>query len=134
MKGYLVSAALLALAFLSLSGCAPAVRYSPDEIKDFPPEVQQDIREGQVAMGMTTQQVRYALGAPTTVNVISPSLEGKPREEWIYSSGVGVLVKRRLVFVDGKLADIYPEPEQPAEKAQPEQSDEKTQDRQSDQK
>jgi hypothetical protein len=126
MKVYLVCAAFL-IASWSISGCTSAVRYSPDEIKNYPPEIQQSIREGRVMMGMTTRQVRYALGAPATINVISPSLEGKPREEWIYSSGVGVFVKKRLVFVDGRLVDVYPEPEQPA---QPEQKSEKTQDEQ----
>jgi hypothetical protein len=124
MKIYFVCAAFLIIAAWSLSGCTSAVRYSPDEIKSYPPEIQQSIREGRVMMGMTTRQVRYALGAPATINVISPSLEGKPREEWIYSTGVGVFVKKRLVFVDGRLVDIYPEPQQPA---QPETQDEKTQ-------
>lgn len=126
MKSRLVYAALFIVAFWSFSGCSSAVRYSPDEIKDYPPAVQETIRQGQVSMGMTTQQVRYALGSPTVINIISPSLEGKPREEWIYSSGIGVFVKRRLLFVDGKLTDIYPEPERPAEKKQ----DEKKQDEQ----
>lgn len=130
MKRHFFLVGLLVLGFC-ISGCASAVRYSPDEIKDYPPDVQQNIRQGDVVMGMTTQQVRYALGSPTTVNVLSPSLEGKPREEWIYTSTVGFIVKRRLLFVDGKLADIYPEPgpsaettqqaDQPAEKAKDEQ-------------
>jgi hypothetical protein len=128
MKIYIVCAALLIAAW-SLSGCTSAVRYSPDEIKNYPPEIQQSIREGRVMMGMTTRQVRYTLGAPATVNVISPTLDGKPREEWIYSTGVGVFVKTRLLFVDGRLADVYPEQEQPAQK-QPEQQNEKTQDEQ----
>lgn len=125
MKDHLLVAILVVFAFC-YSGCASEVRYSPDEIKGYPPEVQENIRQGDVAMGMTTQQVRYALGSPTTVNVLSPSLEGRPREEWIYSSSVGFVVKRRLLFVDGKLADVYPEgertkpAEQPAEKTQDE--------------
>ncbi len=124
MKSHFFFAMLLVLAFCF--GCASsAVRYSPDEIKDYPPNVQESIRQGDVLMGMTTQQVRYALGSPATVNVLSPSLEGKPREEWIYTSSVGFVVKRRLLFVDGKLVDVYPE----AEKQQPaEQPAEKTQD------
>ncbi len=115
MKKYFFLAILLTLAW----GCASAVRYSPDEIKDYPPEIQQYIRDGDVAMGMTTQQVRYALGSPSIVNILSPSLEGKPREEWIYSASIGFVVKRRLLFIDGKLADVYPEGERPAEASQP---------------
>ncbi len=112
MKRHFFFAFLLILAFC-FSGCSSAVRYSPDEIKDYPPDVQQRIRQGDVVMGMTSQQVRYALGSPATVNVLTPSLDGKPREEWIYSATVGFVVKRRLLFVEGKLTDIYPEPERP---------------------
>ncbi len=117
MKSHFFFAMLPVLAFCFLGCAQQTVRYSPDEIKDYPTAIQQSIRQGDVVMGMTTQQVRYALGSPATVNVLAPSLEGKPREDWIYSSSVGFVVKKRLLFVDGKLADIYPESErqQPAE-------------------
>lgn len=112
MKKYLIYAALFITAVSSLSACAANVRYSPDEIKNYPPAVQEQIRQGDIAIGMTTQQVRYSMGSPTTVNVISPSQDGKPREEWIYSS-LSVFMKKRLLFIDGKLADIYPEVRRP---------------------
>jgi len=70
---------------VSLSGCTKSVRYSQDEIKDFPPEVQEQIKQGTVALGMTIQQVRFAWGPPSEINVLQPSEDGKPREEWIYS-------------------------------------------------
>lgn len=108
MKKYLLYATLFIAAVFSLSACAANVRYTPDEIKDYPPVVQEQIRQGDIAMGMTTQQVRYSLGPPTTVNVISPTLDGKPREEWIYSS-LSLFMKKRLLFIDGKLVDIFPE-------------------------
>lgn len=98
----------LTLTFWSLSSCTTAVRYSPEELKDYPPDVQDQIRQGNVSVGMTIQQVRYAWGAPSTVHVLTPTIEGKLREEWIYSSGI--LMQRRLLFVDGTLFDIFPAP------------------------
>ncbi|HYA31208.1 MAG TPA: hypothetical protein VED67_00505 [Thermodesulfovibrionales bacterium] len=108
MKRYLFVVLLSSFALWFLSGCTTAVRYSPEEIKDYPPDIQEEIRQGNVSAGMTTQQVRYAWGAPATVNILAPSQEGKPREEWIYSSSI--LVTKRLLFVDGKLFDIFPAP------------------------
>ena len=123
MKKCLFCVLFLSLILWSLSGCTSAVRYSPEEIKDYPPSVQEQIRLGNVEAGMTTQQVRYAWGSPSTVNVLSPTQDGKPREEWIYSQSI--FVQRRLLFVDGKVFDIFPAPkvqplpqeqQQPAEK------------------
>jgi hypothetical protein len=111
MKKALFFVLLLTLVFASFMGCSKTVRYSPEEIKDYPPAVQEQIRQGNVVIGMTTQQVRYTWGPPSTVNVIAPTPDGKPREEWIYGSmGMGVFMERRLLFVDGKLVDIFPEP------------------------
>jgi hypothetical protein len=114
MKKCLFFVLPLTLTLWSLWGCTSSVRYSPDEIKDYPPALQEQIRQGNVAVGMTPQQVRYAWGPPTTVNVLAPTQEGRPREEWIYSTGI--FVQRRLLFVDGKLFDIFPEA-----KSQPQQ-------------
>jgi len=88
----------------SLSGCVDSIRYSPDEIKVFPPAVQENIKRGEIAPGMTQQQVRYAWGSPAEVNVLKPSDDGKYREEWIYTK-IGLL-KTQLIFVDGKLVHI----------------------------
>ena len=108
MKKTLFFALFLTLGLWTLLGCATTVRYSPEEIKGYPPAVQQQIQQGNVVVGMTPQQVRYAWGSPTTANVMTPALDGKMREEWLYSSGI--FVQRRLLFVDGKLFDIFPEP------------------------
>lgn len=116
MKNYLLSVSFLVLAFWSFSGCAPAVRYSPDEIRDYPPAVQENIRQGNVMTGMTPRQVRYAWGAPSTINILSPTEEGKQKEEWIYSAGV--FVQKRILFIDGKVVDIYPEPKRVGETKQ----------------
>jgi hypothetical protein len=119
MKKHLFFGFLTALALSALLGCASTVRYSPDEIKGYPPEIQEQIQQGNVVVGMTPQQVRYAWGSPTTVNVLAPAQDGKLREEWLYSQSI--FVQRRLLFVDGKLFDIFPEPK-PAPAPTPEPS------------
>jgi len=108
MKKALFFALFLTLSLWTLLGCTTTVRYSPEEIKGYPPAVQEQIQQGNVVVGMTPQQVRYAWGPPTTANVMAPTQDGKMREEWLYSSGI--FVQRRLLFVDGKLFDIFPGP------------------------
>ena len=95
------------LFFLLQVGCAKSIRYSADEIKDFPPEIQEHVKKGEVMPGMTPQQVRYAWGAPDSIRNLEP-LDGKTREEWIYSAkGVmGVIATKLLLFLDGKLIYI----------------------------
>ncbi|MGD0282239.1 MAG: hypothetical protein ABSB95_07750 [Dissulfurispiraceae bacterium] len=87
-----------------MCGCASTARYSNDEIKDYPPEVQEKITKGEIMPGMTPQQVRYSWGSPNQVNALEPE-KGKQKEEWVYSSGMGVF-KTRLIFIDGKLTYI----------------------------
>jgi hypothetical protein len=93
-----------ALLFLLQAGCTKSIRYSEEEIKDFPPSIQEHIIKGEVMPGMTSQQVRYAWGAPDSIKFLEP-LDGKAREEWIYST-MGVFGTRLLVFFDGKLVYI----------------------------
>ena len=96
--------AVLILSFLLGMGCMKSVRYSEDEIKAFPPETQENIRKGQVMLGMSTQEVRYAWGSPASARILEP-FEGKTREEWIYST-LSVYGTRILFFLDGKLVYI----------------------------
>lgn len=94
---------LLIAAFIF--GCASqGVRYTHEEIKNYPPEIQERIAKGEIALGMTKEQVRYAWGNPSSTRVLTPE-KGKQREEWIYSSSLGLL-KSRLIFIDGKLTYI----------------------------
>jgi hypothetical protein len=93
-----------ALLFLLQAGCTKSIRYSEEEIKDFPPTIQEHIIKGEVMPGMTPQQVRYAWGYPDSIKFLEP-LDGKAREEWIYST-MGVFGTRLLVFFDGKLVYI----------------------------
>ena len=112
--------ALLVLMAWSLGGCVSSTaRYSQDEIKGYPPSVQDYIQRGMVAIGMTPPQVRYAWGAPSTINALSPTEDGKKKEEWIYSSGV--FMKKRLLFIEDRLVDIFPAPQQVNEIKQDEQ-------------
>lgn len=85
-------------------GCASTVRYTADEIKGYPPKVQDLIMKGEVAVGMTQPQVRYAWGSPDHSYMLQP-LDGKQREEWVYTYQLG-LKSKRLVFEDGKVAHI----------------------------
>jgi hypothetical protein len=113
VKKFFCFASIL-IAFFSLCACTKTVRYSPDEIKDYPPEIQENIAQGAVMLGMTIPQVRYAWGSPTTIHVLSPSEDGKPREEWLYSNWL--FLDKRLLFVDGKLTDIFPERKNPKQR------------------
>ena len=95
---------LLLIILVAAFGCAKSVRYSQDEIKDYPPQIQEYIKNSQVAVGMTKQQVRYSWGGPHAVNVLTPSGDGKERVEWIY--GKMAFFKSRLIFTDDRLTEI----------------------------
>ncbi|MCI0469355.1 MAG: hypothetical protein L0Y62_04745 [Nitrospirae bacterium] len=97
---------LIALS-LTVAGCAAPVRYSFEEIKGFPPGVQDMIIKGEIALGMSKQQVRYAWGSPQHVRVLDP-LVGKLREEWTYTK-FGMFEDKKLLFIDEKLVYISPE-------------------------
>jgi hypothetical protein len=94
----------LILALIFQAGCTKSVRFTEAEIKDYPPKIQEDVRKGQVELGMTQQQVRYAWGSPDSIKFLQP-YEGKSREEWIYSqpATLGVVGTKILLFYDGKL-------------------------------
>jgi uncharacterized protein YneF (UPF0154 family) len=98
---------VLAFLFLFGLGCTKSVRYTEEEIKSFPPTVQENIRKGQVDLGMTQQEVRYAWGSPDSIKFLPP-YEGKSREEWTYSAQatMGVISNRVLLFLDGRLIYI----------------------------
>ncbi|MEW6739925.1 MAG: hypothetical protein ACOYU2_11660 [Nitrospirota bacterium] len=105
MKGKSFYVILLVVVWL-LAGCASSsVRFTHDEIKDYPLDVQEKIIKGEVAPGMTPQQVRYAWGNPDSVKKLEPEKDGKQKEEWTYSSVLGAF-KTRLIFIDGKLTYI----------------------------
>lgn len=92
---------IIALLFFSQVGCTKSIRYSEEEIKGFSPAIQEHIKSGEVVLGMTPQQVRYAWGSPNSLKILEP-FEGKTREEWIYST-LGVVETKLLIFFDGKL-------------------------------
>jgi hypothetical protein len=98
---------IVALLFLLQAGCAKSIRYSEEEIKGFPPNIQENIRKGQVDLGMTQEQVRYTWGSTDSQKILEP-FDGKAREEWIYSTTgtMGVVGSRLLLFFDGKLIYI----------------------------
>lgn len=96
----------LVLLFIQ-AGCATPVRYTEEEIKGSPPEIQDHIRKGEIALGMTPTEVRYAWGSPETIKILAP-YDGKTREEWIYSTtgSFGIIGTKILLFYDGKLIYI----------------------------
>jgi hypothetical protein len=96
---------VLSLLVLLGAGCTKSVRYSEDEIRGFPIDVQEHIRNGAVTLGMTQTQARYAWGAPDSVIVLVPTEDGKNREEWVYGKFVGVF-KTRVIFTDGKITEM----------------------------
>lgn len=100
------------LLFLSVSlffvlGCAKSIRYTEDEIRTFPDEIKEHVRKGQIALGMSQEQVRYAWGAPDSIKFLE-SFENKSREEWTYAfkETLGVITYKVLFFYDGKLVYI----------------------------
>lgn len=104
MRGFIRTAVLSAIIGLISFGCITSVRYSPAEIKDFPKEVQDQIKERAINLGMSMAQIRYAWGGPSEVMVLEPSKEGKYREEWVYRGFL--YFKTSLVFTDGTLTEI----------------------------
>lgn len=77
------------------------IRYTKDEIKVFPADIQSRIIKGEVATGMTQLQVRYAWGGPDSAVVVKTK-DNSLTEDWIYSSSG--LCRTRLIFINGKLA------------------------------
>lgn len=104
------AASLCVIFAVVVGGCAmeKSVRYTQEEIKDLPPHVQDRIMKGEVMLGMTPREVRYAWGPPESVRVLTP-YEGKAREEWTYTK-LGVYETKKLLFLDGKLFYMVPEP------------------------
>lgn len=96
---------ILVLSFLLQVGCTKAIRYTEEEIKTYPENIQDNIRKAQVDLGMKPEQVRYAWGSPDSIKILDP-FEGKSREEWMYSSVLGVVGTKILFFYDGKLIYI----------------------------
>ncbi len=97
----LLSAAVLLIA---QAGCTRSMRYSAEEIKDFPPTVQEHIKKGEITPGMTMSQVRYAWGAPDNVRTLAPYEDGRDRVEWEYTRIY--MLKTRLVFTANSLTEI----------------------------
>jgi len=96
---------ILVLSFLLQVGCTKSIRYTEEEIKAYPANVQDNIRKSQIDLGMKPEQVRYAWGSPDSIKILD-LFEGKAREEWMYSSVLGVVGTKILLFYDGKLIYI----------------------------
>ncbi|MDA8086683.1 MAG: hypothetical protein M0Z75_08285 [Nitrospiraceae bacterium] len=97
---------VVVLGAFSLAGCATEkARYSPSEISGYPAHIQKLITEGTVEMGMTPDEVRFAWGSPSYIEILPPSPDGKPREQWTYKEDLG-LSSTNLIFTDGKVTEM----------------------------
>jgi hypothetical protein len=90
-------------ALIVFVSCTKEMRYTNEEIKDFPPQIQEHIKKEEIVTGMTFTEVRYSWGAPDIVNVLPPASEGQDRVEWVYNK---FPFKSILRFTDGKLTEI----------------------------
>lgn len=103
MKISRISCILSAAILLFLAACSSSpVRYTTEEIQNYPLDIQEKIAKGEVATGMTYQQVRYAWESPNSVKKLQPK-DGKHVEEWTYSSAMGIC-KINLLFSESKLS------------------------------
>jgi len=102
MRRFLLLTAVLFL--FSQAGCTRAVRYSAEEIKDFPPAIQENIKKSEITTGMTMAQVRYSWGAPDSITALAPSDNGKERVQWIYKRMQ--MFTTKLVFTADNLTEI----------------------------
>ena len=102
MKNVLRITALLSVLFLG--ACASGMRYSAEEIRGFPKDVQERIEKGDVSLGMTMLQVRYAWGGPKAIRLLQAGDENTERVEWMYDSSM--VFKTRLIFTGNRLTEI----------------------------
>jgi len=61
---------LLVACLLLVAGCASPeyrIKKNPDMFASFPPEVQELVRKGEIALGFTPDMVSMALGAPNRI-------------------------------------------------------------------
>lgn len=100
MKRNIVLACAVAFA---LAACASGMRYTNEEIQNFDPKVREKITKEEIMPGMTYAEVRYAWGAPSTVNVLPPNVQAAERIEWVYKR---LFFKSVLRFSDGRLTEI----------------------------
>ena len=83
---YPIRQLLLLLSLFLLAGCASTpekrIAREPELFAGFPPEIQEQIREGTIALGFTPEMVRLALGEPD--RIVSRQTTGGRSEFWIY--------------------------------------------------
>ena len=93
--------AFLFVVAVFLSSCASYARFTHDEIKDYPPDVQEKIIKGEIMPGHDTAGSEVFLGISIQVMALKPE-GGKTKEEWIYSSVIAGINKTRLTFTGRK--------------------------------
>ena len=83
----ILSGLLAVFALVLLSACSTPetrIQKNPDAFAKFPPEVQEMIKKGQVALGFDQDMVRFAIGKPDRVRTYLDANGSK--EIWSYTS------------------------------------------------
>ena len=77
-----------AVVFVLAPGCVSTpqsrIQKNPDLFNSFPPEVQENVKQGRIAVGYTRDMVLIALGAPA--RVLMRMTEAGQTEVWVYSN------------------------------------------------
>ena len=97
------------LTILLLTGCAAMFGITTDAERqayydahpDLPERVQVAMEEHRVLEGMTTRQVRLALGHPTKQN--RTTFRGTEHTQWVYVSPMNAAERRYVYFDDGRV-------------------------------
>jgi len=86
MKNFLPGLlAVFALALLSACTTPDSrIKKNPDTFAKFPPEVQEMIKKGQIALGFDQEMVRFAIGNPDRIRTRVD--ENGSKEVWSYTS------------------------------------------------
>ena len=97
----------IAFSFVLILSCTHAVKYTEQEIADYPQNVKDLIRQGKIDFGMTPEQVRYSLGSPSDIRLldVSSGNESSEKVEWTYRRLHFYVT--RLTFKKDKLVEIY---------------------------
>ncbi|MBF0465434.1 MAG: hypothetical protein HQK88_11720 [Nitrospirae bacterium] len=97
---------LIAVSFVLILSCTHSVKYTEQEIADYPQNVKELIRQGKIDFGMTPEQVRYSLGSPNDIKMLD-SLSDKETGEkvqWTYKRLE--IYKTTLIFKRDRLVEI----------------------------
>jgi hypothetical protein len=88
---------VLSFSMLMLLGCASPeqrIKKNPELFQSFPPEVQEQVRQGQVAIGFTPEMVTMSLGVPN--RMYSRVTSGGTSDVWSYTGKKSTSDRQRV--------------------------------------